>query len=155
MHDETYMEEEAARVFVRMVAEQRSGSVDSIRSILEDYGSQPGPHSRLHEWYRGLDEVGRQQAMELAQESVDIALNSLMSFLAEWSPLVGMENTPIDQFYISKFAIYLQAYVDRDAFKADRPSYRSKNVNGHPDPLDLYEKYVEAVVRADEDTGGV
>lgn len=67
-------------------------------------------------------------------------------------PSLGMENPPPGRF--SRVAIYLRSYADEEAWKNDRPSSRSKDVNGYPDPLDLCEKYVEAEFWADGKTDG-
>ena len=151
---EPYMEDTAARLFVEMLVEQRSASVASIRRLFEEriLGDQVDTldfHGQRR--FRDLDEEGKEKVIEAIQEAVDSAVGGILATLIEWSPLADMENPPLDKFYTSRFAIYLQAYAGREALEADRPSYRSRNINNYPDPLDpldLYEKYAEAIVRA-------
>ncbi len=90
--------------------------------------------------------------LEVVREAVDLAVRGLVSLLKDWDPSPGMENPPPGQF--SRFAVYLQAYEDEGAWKYDQASHRSKDVNGYPDPLDLYEKFADAYLKGTEGSDG-
>lgn len=153
MRDDYWTRDEATRLFVEKIAlGQRNAAINGLRRILEGHGSRHQPHPRLHEWFSKLGDHDKEMALEVVREAASAAVGSLVSLLEDWNPALDMENPPPGQF--TRVAIYLQSYADEEAWKIDRPSYRSKDVNGYPDPLDLYEKYVDAELWANEKTDG-
>lgn len=152
MGEGPYAQDPATQLFVRWMVEQRNGSIDSTHRILESYGGRQQPLRQLHEWFSQLDEGDKDMVLTVVRQAVDSAVRGLVSYLDQEPPHLHMEEPPPGEY--SKFAVYLQAYDNEEAYEADRPSYRSKNINGYPDPYNLYEKYVDAAMTADEEGEG-
>lgn len=145
---EVPFEEDPADMFVDTVVRSRNYA---LRSVQEQMGERPGgivplPYLvRRHDWYRSLDEEGKQRLAEAMREAVDLALYGVM---------LDLDNRYAMGFAGSRqrwgYSVYVQAYDDDDAYDADQASRRSRKLNLNEDGQELHDRHQILLFDTDE-----
>ncbi len=129
---------QAAQLFLEfVVATSYDGAIRAFTEELEKGpGGQKPPEKSvvLHQWFNGLNSDDQDKVRAVIREAVDTAVFSLMVLLdgaAGGYPIRGQ---------YSDFALHLQSYKDKAAYKVDTPEFSVK-INPSSSDEDLHDLY--------------